>query len=79
MTCCRSEGSVVSATLHRATSEPDGTRGTVGPVHRRGCRGPGADDRLAEGRPDAAGDRGRSVPYRDGRRPVVASHRRRQA
>ena len=73
-----SEARIVGTALHRAPSESDGARGPAGPVHGGGGRGPGADDRLAEGRADVADQRRRPLPHRDGRRPVVATHRRRQ-
>ena len=69
-----SEGDINGAALYRTPSEPDGTRGPAGVFHDRGDRGPGADDRLAEGRTNAAGRRRRPLPYRDRRQPVIATH-----
>ena len=79
--CCMlvdSEGDDVCTALYRAPSEPDSSRGAVGLLHDRGGWCAGADDRLAERRAHVAGKWGRPLPYRDGRLPVVAAHRRRQ-
>jgi len=72
--CGCSEASVVSTTVHGAPSEPVRTRGSTGTLHGRGYWRAGPDDRLAEGRTDAACEWGRSLPDRDGRRTVIASH-----
>jgi len=73
------EGRVGSAALYGAPSEPECARGPSGPFHGGGGGSSSADDWVAERRTHAAGQRRRPVPYRDGRRPVVAAHRRGQA
>jgi len=51
---CR-EGSGRRTALRRSADQPDGRRGTFGPVHHRGCRRTRTHAKLAEGWTNAVG------------------------